>query len=99
MTTPVFIYTLPEDNEKLDTVARQAGHKAVQDIYPNNIYRAREDQEGHARALCEQAREAYPDLTNDFAAYITRYAAAYADGYQDELKLMDEQHHNTQPSA
>ncbi len=99
MTTPSFIYTLPEDDQKLDMVAQQAARKAVQDHYPNNIYRAREDQEGHARALCEQARDAYPDLTNDFQAYVTRFTAAYASAYEDEMQKMDEQYNNTRPPA
>ena len=99
MTTPAFIYTLPEDIEKLDTVAQETAHKDVQDNYPNNIYRAREDQEGHARALCEQAREAYPNLTNDFEAYTNRYAEVYGNAYQNELKLMDARFDNTRPPA
>ncbi len=99
MTTPAFIYTLPEDIEKLDTGAQQAAHKDAQDNYPNNIYRAREDQEGHAQALCQQAREAYPNLTNDFEAYTNRYAEVYANAYQNELKLMDARYDNTRPPA
>lgn len=99
MTTPSFIYNLPEDNSKLDADALQAAHQAVQDNYPSNVYRARQDQEGHARATCEQAREASPNLTNDFEAYITRYTEVYANAYQNEMKAMDARYDNMRPPA
>jgi len=98
MTTSSFIYTLPEANQKLDTDAQQAARKDVQDNYPD-VYRTQQDQENHARALCEQAQAASSNLTNDFQAYYTRYTAAYTRAYEDEMVKMDSQDENNQSAA
>ncbi len=99
MTTSSYMYMLPEANQKLDTDAQQAARKDVQDNYPDNIYRTQQDQENHARALCEQAQAASSNLTNDFQAYFTRYTAAYTSAYEDEMQKMDSQDENNQSAA
>jgi len=62
--------------------------KEVRDNYPG-VYRMHGEIANHARALCEQALAATPNVTNDAQAYITRYTAAYTEAYETEMQVMD----------
>lgn len=88
-----YTYELPADMQRLEHDARTMAYKEVEDNYPN-IYRRHEDVENHARALCEQALAATPNVTNQRQAYIDRYTAAYTQAYEEQMQLMDS---NQQP--
>jgi hypothetical protein len=98
MTTSSFNYTLPQDNQKLETDAQQAARKEVQDTYPD-VYREELTIANHARALCEQAQATSSNLTNDFQTYIDRYTPAYTSAYQDEMAQRDSQDQNNQAAG
>ena len=89
MGTPnTYTYELPIDKQRLEQDARTMARKEVQDNYPS-IYRVHDEIENHARALCELALAATPNVTNDAQAYITRYTAAYTEAYETEMQVMD----------
>jgi len=89
MGTPnTYTYELPIDKQRLEQDARTMARKEVQDNYPS-IYRVHDELENHARALCELALAATPNVTNDAQVYITRYTTAYTEEYETEMHVMD----------
>ena len=87
-TSNTYTYELPTDKQRLEQDARTMARKEVRDNYPD-IYRVHGEIENHARALCEQALAATPNVTNDAQAYITRYTAAYTEAYETEMQVID----------
>jgi len=87
-TSKTYTYELPADNQRMEQDARTMAHKEVRDNYPG-VYRVHGEVENHARALCEQALAATPNVTNDPQSYITRYTAAYTEAYETEVQVMD----------
>ena len=83
-----YTYELPTDKQRLEQDARTMARKEVRDNYPD-IYRVHGEIENHARALCEQALAATPNVTNDAQAYITRCTAAYTEAYETEMQVID----------
>lgn len=81
-------YELPEDNQRLEQDARTMAQKEVADNYPE-LYRVHGEIENHARALCEQALAATPNVTNDQQAYITQYVATFTEAYEKQMQVMD----------
>lgn len=84
----MYTYELPADTQRLEQDARDMAQKEVADTYPD-VYRVPEDIANHARALCEQALAATPNVTNDRQAYIDLYTDAYTRAYDVQREQMD----------
>ncbi len=81
-------YELPADAQRLEQDARTAAREEVRQNYPD-LYRTSENIANHARALCEQALAATPNITNERQAYIDIYTAAYVEAYETAMQQLD----------
>lgn len=84
----MYIYELPADTQRLEQDARDMAQREVADNYPD-VYRVPEDIANHARALCEQALAAAPNVSNDRQAYIDLYTAAFTRAYEIQMEQLD----------